>query len=101
MTTHAFTYECRCGEKSPRFDSREKARAWHGRHKREDCVGSDAELAERLAWARSFEPMPAPEPSDAGPRVAYYAVGNSRFGAIRRVVIPEPIERDSWGAKIR
>jgi hypothetical protein len=37
----------------------------------------------------------------AGPRVAYYMDGNSRFGVLRRVVLPEPIERDAWGAKIQ
>jgi len=108
-----YTFECRCGRKSPRFASKRESKAWHTRHVRDECVVRrsatapvDAELAELRARVRRFKriPMPEPEPIEAaGPRVlTYWAPGsNSRFGALRRVVVPAPVKRDAWGGRPR
>jgi hypothetical protein len=108
MTT--YTYRCRCGQKSPGFDSKRKSRDWlASHHRREGCVRrsaaraqlNDAELAERIAWARSLRPMPVPEPSEAGPRVLTYWERRGGISALRRIAIPEPVKTDSWGRPIR
>jgi hypothetical protein len=65
MTT--YDVKCRCGERSPKFGSRESAHAWHARHVREDCVArrsapttrarpADPELPDLLAQARKATP---------------------------------------------
>jgi hypothetical protein len=60
----------------------------------------DAELAAKLAWARSLKPIPMPELEPAAPKVAYFWERGSRWSALRRVVVPEPAKPprvDSWG----
>lgn len=36
MTTYRF--QCRCGRTSPGFDSKQRSKAWHRRHVRDECV---------------------------------------------------------------
>lgn len=106
----AYTFKCRCGRTSPGFDSKQKSKAWHRRHVREDCAirrpatglsAVDANLKRRLAWARSLKPLPLPEQNEPGPQFAYYWENNGRFSALRRIAIPEPVKTDSWGRPIR
>jgi hypothetical protein len=66
-----FEIRCRCGEMSPKFGSKESMRAWHADHKRDSCVARRSsraavvtELSELLAYSRTFEPIPMPEPAD-------------------------------------
>jgi hypothetical protein len=44
------------------------------------------EVIHEVLEASEYEPIEIPEPN-AGPRFAYYAVGNARFSAIRRIQI--------------
>jgi hypothetical protein len=50
MKTDVHTFHCRCGRRSPRLDSREKARAWHAAHIREECEARRATSPRRLDW---------------------------------------------------
>lgn len=90
MTT-TYTYECRCGQKSPGFDSKQKSKAWHTRHVREECVIRRsaptatharpivAEVAELRARAKRFKPIPITPSSSNGQ--------------------PKDISLDAWGAR--
>jgi hypothetical protein len=70
MKTDTHTYTCRCGKKSPRFNSRKGAHDWHAHHVREECVARRAkprhkqlswdEMDEILAHAKKLKPI-APE----------------------------------------
>jgi hypothetical protein len=70
MTT-TYTYQCRCGQKSPGFDTKQKSRDWlASHHRREGCASrssvrrlfADAELAELRAQAKRLKPIPVPQP---------------------------------------
>jgi hypothetical protein len=65
----SYSFQCLCGAKSPSFGSRAESFAWHARHKREECAARrggttswkrpvDAELAELLARAKQYKPIP-------------------------------------------
>jgi hypothetical protein len=67
VTTYRHT--CRCGAKSPSFDSKRKSRDWlASHHRREGCVSrstarallDDVEFKARLASARRFKKIPLP-----------------------------------------
>lgn len=60
----------------------------------------DADLAERIAWARSFKPLPLPEPEPAAPRFLTYVQRGPRWTSFRTVAVPpppKPPRTDSWG----
>jgi hypothetical protein len=51
MRIAGYYFTCKCGQKSPRTDSREAAREWHARHVREDCDAPRGQSQRsRLDW---------------------------------------------------
>jgi len=61
----------------------------------------DPELEAELARVRGYKTLPVPSEPAAAPRVIRYWTGNSRFGVLREVVVPEPPKRDRWGGIVR
>jgi len=50
MTMDTYTYTCRCGKQSPRFNSRELSRDWHAGHVRDECAARRAKPRQGLDW---------------------------------------------------
>jgi hypothetical protein len=62
--------------------------------------GAEKTTSEIIAEVRGAEYQTIETPEPSGPRVVTYWERGSRWSALRRVVVPEPVEpprRDSWG----